>query len=109
MTPETFKNIFSTNIKKYRKLNHFTQMSLAEKANISVGYLCDLEAGNKWGTPETITKLATALNISPSQLFISDSDDNTNTITDDLLLLSEEIKENIDTKISDLQKKYIHS
>ena len=25
-----------------------TQMMLAEKADLSVGYLCDLEAGNKW-------------------------------------------------------------
>ena len=52
---------------------------LAEKANLSVGYICDLESGRRWGTPETFSKLANALDISPFELllpFRSDSSQN---------------------------------
>lgn len=107
MTPEIFKQIFANNIKKYRKINRLTQMGLAEKANISVGYLCDLEAGNKWGTPETITKLASALNINPSVLFASENNNQERNISDDLFTLSSEIKEYLDNKINELQSKYL--
>ena len=51
-----------------------TQMILAEKSDLSVGYLCDLETGNKWGTPETIAKVANALNVKPFQLFVEDDE-----------------------------------
>lgn len=45
-------------------------MKLAEKANLSVGYICDLESGRRWGTPETFAKLADALNINPFELLL---------------------------------------
>ena len=48
MTSEELRKTFSENIKRYRKICAMTQMMLAEKADLSVGYLCDLEAGNKW-------------------------------------------------------------
>ena len=67
MEPIEIKNIFTSNIKKYRGLSGMTQMQLAEAADISVGFLCDLESGKKWGTLETMAKLANALHIKPYQ------------------------------------------
>ena len=55
-------------------------MKLAEKADLSVGYIYDLEAGKRWGTPETFAKLSNALGIRafellvPGRAEISDSD-----------------------------------
>ena len=86
-------------------MNNLSQMALAEKADLSVGYLHFLETGDKWGTPETIIKLAKSLNVSPSQFFLGD-DEKSDSISFDLLLLSNALKQNIDETISDLLKKY---
>lgn len=107
MTSIELRSLFSQNIKKYRKLNGMTQMVLAEKADLSVGYLCDLEAGNKWGMPETITKLSNALNIKPYQLFLDDEEKTTLSISDDLLELSSELKKTIDYDVNALIRKYM--
>ena len=40
-----------------------TQLQLNSKTGIGQGYLSDLESGRRTGTPETIAKLAQALNV----------------------------------------------
>jgi transcriptional regulator with XRE-family HTH domain len=42
---------------------------LAEKLDISVNFLSNIENGNKWISPQTLVKFATALNIEPYELF----------------------------------------
>ena len=105
MTSEELRMTVAENIKSYRKMNNLTQMALAEKADLSVGYLHDLEAGTKWGMPETIVKLATALNVQPFQFFMRDKE-RPNTLSSDLALLSIMLKQEIDARISDLLRKY---
>ena len=48
-------------------------MKLAEKADLSVSYVCDIESGRRWGTPETFTRLANALEVSPFELLLPKS------------------------------------
>ncbi len=50
-------------------------MKLAEAANLSVGYICDLESGRRWGTPETFSRLADALNINAFELLLPEPKD----------------------------------
>jgi Helix-turn-helix len=40
-----------------------TQLQLTDKTNISQGYLSDLESGRRTGAPETLAKLAQALDV----------------------------------------------
>jgi len=40
-----------------------TQLHLAAETGIGQGYLSDLEGGRRTGTPETIAKIAQALNV----------------------------------------------
>ena len=47
MEPSEIKKVFTSNIKKYRMLNGMTQMELSIAADLSVGFLCDLESGKK--------------------------------------------------------------
>ncbi len=47
-----------------------SQLKFAEKADLSVGYICDLESGRRWGTPETFAKLAAALGVEPFRLLM---------------------------------------
>ncbi|WP_287995524.1 helix-turn-helix transcriptional regulator [Acidiphilium sp.] len=52
---------------RLRAIRHWrdvTQLHLAIKTDIGQGYLSDLESGRRTGTPETIAKLAQALNVS---------------------------------------------
>ena len=44
-------------------------MELAEKANISMNFLSEIERGNKWPYPETLQNLADALGVEVFELF----------------------------------------
>ena len=50
-------------LKAIRNWRGKTQQYLNSKTNIGQGYLSDLENGRRTGTPETIAKLAQALNV----------------------------------------------
>ena len=107
MEPIEIKSIFTSNIKKYRGLSGMTQMQLAEAADISVGFLCDLESGKKWGTLETMAKLANALHIKPYQLLMPENEkDQATNIHEDLSELSKNLKYTIDSQIDTLIKHY---
>ena len=71
MTVKELQTVFSQNIKKRRAQLGLSQMKFAEKADLSVSYVCDLESGRRWGTPETFIKLADALEIEPFELLIA--------------------------------------
>jgi len=70
MTEQEIRNILSINIKRYRQNRNLSQADLAEKLNISVNFLCNIENGNRWISPQTLAKFATALNIEPYALFM---------------------------------------
>jgi len=50
-------------LRAIRNWRDVTQVYLARKTNIGQGYLSDLESGRRTGTPETIAKLARALDV----------------------------------------------
>jgi hypothetical protein len=50
-------------LKAIRNWRGETQLHLNSITNIGQGYLSDLESGRRMGTPETIAKLAQALNV----------------------------------------------
>ena len=50
-------------LKAIRHWRDETQMHLSFKTDISQGYLSDLESGRRTGTPETLAKLAQALDV----------------------------------------------
>ena len=58
------------NVKYYRQHMHLTQSALAEKINMDVRYLSDIERGNKNITIKTLYKLSGSLNVNPEDLLI---------------------------------------
>jgi transcriptional regulator with XRE-family HTH domain len=50
-------------LKASRQWRDKTQLHLSFKTGIGQGYLSDLETGRRTGTPETIAKLAQALDV----------------------------------------------
>lgn len=62
------KEIFGTDLRRLRLGRGFTQEVLADRANIAVRFLKDLEAGRKQASITTLFKLSHALEINPDQL-----------------------------------------
>lgn len=69
---EQVRTVLSTNLKKLRKRRGWSQMKLAEQADISTNYLSEIERCLKWPFPETLQNLAKALNVKVYELFQDD-------------------------------------
>ena len=63
--------VFSRNIKIYRKQNQFTQEMLAEKADLSISYIKQIESGTEFKNVSltAMLKLSKALGITIRDLF----------------------------------------
>jgi transcriptional regulator with XRE-family HTH domain len=68
MDERDLRYILSKNIKRYRNFRQFSQAELAEKLNISIPFLSDIENGKKWVSPHTLAKLADVFNIDAYEL-----------------------------------------
>ena len=69
MDGNDLRHILSNNLKLLRNKRSLSQMELAEKAGISVTFLSNIERDNKWPYPETLMKLAEALDVEVHILF----------------------------------------
>jgi transcriptional regulator with XRE-family HTH domain len=69
MTENQLRNIVQTNIKRYRNYRKWTQAELAEKLDISINFLSDIENGKRWISPASMVKFASVLKIEPFELF----------------------------------------
>ena len=66
-----YYDIVRKNIKKYRKLANLTEQELADKIEVSMHYISQIESAkpNKYFTLVVIGRIADALNIDIRQLF----------------------------------------
>ena len=69
MTYEDICENVGLKVKFYRQRLHLTQLALAEKIEMDVRYLSDIERGKKNITLKTLYRLASALNINIDELF----------------------------------------
>ena len=63
------RTIFGSNLRKFRGCREWSQMELAEKADISMNFLSEIERGNKWPSSENLQNLANALGVEVYELF----------------------------------------
>ena len=63
MTEQDLRAILSQNIRRFRGYRRLSQADFAEKIDISIPFLSDIENGKKWVSPATLVKIAEALNI----------------------------------------------
>lgn len=73
MEEQELRGILSNNIRRCRLKNNLSQMALAERLDISSNFLSDIERCKAWISPNTLVKLAFALNIEPYELFKPDA------------------------------------
>lgn len=59
-------------IKNLRRLAHMTQTQMAERADLSVNYVSDIETGSASPTLKTLLNIAQALGVEMKELFTFD-------------------------------------
>ena len=66
------RDLLAKNMKSYRLAQGFIQAYLAEKVETSTHYIGMIENKNKFPSPEMIERIAAALGIDTTDLFISE-------------------------------------
>jgi transcriptional regulator with XRE-family HTH domain len=74
MDERDLRRMLSKNIKRYRGYRKLSQAELAEKLDISVPFLSDIENGKKWVSPRTLAKMADTFNVEAFELLRPDHD-----------------------------------
>jgi transcriptional regulator with XRE-family HTH domain len=69
MEEKEIRTVLSKNIKLFRSHRQWSQADLAAEAGISITFLSDIERGNKWPHPETLSHLSRAFEVDVYQLF----------------------------------------
>jgi len=72
MVKKQIRTILGSNLRKFRGRREWSQMEMAEKAEISMNFLSEIERGNKWPSSETLQNLADSLGIEVYELFRPD-------------------------------------
>jgi len=68
------RNVFAANLRQFRQARGWSQAFLAEKTETSTNYIGMLENSVKFPSSEMIQKLAYALGIDPTELFLKEMD-----------------------------------
>jgi transcriptional regulator with XRE-family HTH domain len=66
---ESIREVLAKNLKENRRKLGITQPKLAERANLSTHYLGMIEIARKFPTADVLERLASALEVAPSELF----------------------------------------
>jgi len=106
MTEHELRAILSQNIKRFRGYRNLSQAEFAEKIDISIPFLSDIENGKKWVSPITLVKIADALNIEVYELLKPE-----NIIPDNAVNIIEkytaDIQKIFENNLHNIQNKYI--
>lgn len=71
------KKIFAHNIKRLRKNRNLTQEQLAEKIGLQWKSVVNFETARNVANSENLQNICNALNISPAELFLVESENST--------------------------------
>jgi len=106
MMERDLRALLSNNIRKYRGYRKLSQADFAEKINISIPFLSDIENGKKWVSPTTLVKMADALDIEAYELLKPETSIPDN-IVNILEKYSSDIYQVFGESLSNIQKNYI--
>jgi transcriptional regulator with XRE-family HTH domain len=107
MSGQEIKAALGKNIKFLRFRRQYSQADLAEKANISITFLSNIERGLKYPKPDILSQIAESLEVKVHELFKSDivPDDRKELITH----LSEDISQKVNQAMEGVFKQYLAS
>ena len=104
MNEKELKGILGKNIKFFRLRRQFSQADLAEKANISITFLSNIERGNNYPQAGTLCNIAEAIGIEIWELF---KEDNSIRGQDAIIdQISEDFIKHVNLALKTVHKKY---
>ncbi|MDR0600115.1 MAG: helix-turn-helix domain-containing protein [Treponema sp.] len=105
MDGQAIKAVLGKTIKALRTRRDFTQAVLAEKADISIIFLSSIERGTKYPKPDTLARIAGALDVEVFELFKGDlaPSDSKAMISQ----LSKDITQKIHLAVAEIFKRYL--
>ena len=92
------RELVARNVRAARTRLGISQMKLAEKMDLSTGYMNDVERARRWISAKTLARLAVALHIRPYQFFVENGDSATD-IHVMLTTIVSELRESADSSI----------
>lgn len=105
MQEQELKKKLGKNIKFFRFRRQFSQADLAEKVQISITSLSDIERGNNFPQAKTLCNLAQALNVEVWSLFKGEgTSDEQNSVLEHF---SEDFSKHINIAMETVRKQYI--
>jgi len=105
MKEKKLKGILGMNIKFFRLRKQFSQADLAEKANISITFLSNIERGNNYPQAGTLCNIANSLGIEVWELFKEETEfDEQKAIIN---RISEDFTKHVNIALETVQKKYM--
>jgi len=102
---QTIKDTLGKNIKILRARRGLSQANLAEKANISIPFLSNIERGIKYPQPDMLSRIVSALGVEVSELFATNLETGKNKKL--LNHLSEDMKETVNLAMNEVFKRYL--
>lgn len=96
-----YQELINTSIKNLRKSNNLTQEEFAEKIDISIQGLSNIERNRYQPTVDTIDKICKAFKITPAELLLGQND---NEIINNITLLLTNCPKNKPKKIYEVIK-----
>jgi transcriptional regulator with XRE-family HTH domain len=105
METQEIKDILGRNIKYFRFHKQLSQSELAEKADISITFLSNIERGKMFPKVETLSRITKSLNVSAFELFRDDlvSEDSKEMMN----RLSEDMTKNVNLAMAEVFKQYM--
>ena len=105
MDGQAIKDTLGKNIKIFRARRGLSQANLAEKADISIPFLSNIERGIKYPQPDMLAKIANTLGVEVNELFIGNL---ASVESSDLLShLSEDMLKDVNLAMTEVFKRYI--
>jgi transcriptional regulator with XRE-family HTH domain len=104
MDTQEIKSLFGRNVKYFRYHRELSQTELAEKANISVTFLSNIERGKMFPKAEVMARLTRCLKVEVFELFRTDIVPKDNKET--LARLSKDIYSKVNSALDDVFRQY---
>jgi transcriptional regulator with XRE-family HTH domain len=105
MDGQAIKDTLGKNIKMLRARRGLSQSDLAEKADISINFLSNIERGIKFPQPNMLSKIANAFGVEVNELFLE------NLAADEgkelLNHMSEDLTKTINLAMEEVFKRYL--
>jgi transcriptional regulator with XRE-family HTH domain len=105
MEIQEIKNLLGKNIKYFRFHKQISQSELAEKADISVTFLSNIERGKMFPKVETLSRITKSLDVEVFELFRADLAFKEN--REMISRLSEDITKNVNMAMAEVFKQYL--